>query len=218
VGDTGVRNTTWDTTIGWILGFRESISYNLSPYVDLSGIVHLEGNTAVNVNLYNYLLISLDDFNQNRLNDGVVTIAKNEIKIPLPSYSSNAVLSCDPSGNPVANPSVQTSENQLTNRQLYAINQILTARQNTLKTYTTGPYVKDIFATLPLKLTGLQTGQPYVEFGGTLQQQNRLYFGPVNIHRMSVTLYTDKGTILDLNGNNWVFKIIAEQLYQKQKI
>jgi hypothetical protein len=35
---------------------------------------------------------------------------------------------------------------------------------------------------------------------------------------MSITLYTDKGTVLDLNGVNWSFSFVAEQLYQKQKI
>ena len=67
-------------------------------------------------------------------------------------------------------------------------------------------------------MNGLQNGQSYVEFGGTLQQQERQYFGPVNIHRMSITLYTNKGTVLDLNGTNWSFSFVAELLYQKQKI
>jgi hypothetical protein len=164
------------------------------------------------------LLISLDDFNQNRLNDGVVVITKNEIKIPLPSYSSQAVISCDANGNQVAHPSTNVAENNLTLNQIYSINQILNAQQNVEQNYTTGPFVKDIFGTIPLKVNGLQPSQSYVEFGGTLQQQERLYFGPVNIHRMSITLYTDKGTVLDLNGVNWSFSFVAEQLYQKQKI
>jgi hypothetical protein len=218
VGDSSVRNTTWDTTLGWILGFQESTEYNLSEYVDISGIATLEGDTAVNVNLYNYLLISLDDYNQNRLNDGVVTITPNEIKVPLPSYSKHAILSCDSSGNATANGSNVVAGNNLTANQIYSLNQILNSQQNQIKRYTTGPFVKDVFGTIPLKLNGLQNGQPYVEFGGTLQQQQRQYFGPVNLKRLSVTLYTDKGTILDLNNTNWSFMMEAEILYQKQKI
>jgi hypothetical protein len=217
-GDSSVRNTTWDTTLGWILGFQKYTQYNLSNYLDISGVATIEGETSVNVNLYNYLLLSLDDFNQNRLNDGVVTITKNEIKIPLPSYTRSAVLSCDASGNNIANASTNVVENNLTLNQLYSINQILNSRQNPVKSYTTGPFVKDIFGFIPLKVNGLQNGQSYVEFGGTLQQQERLYFGPVNIHRMSITLYTDKGTVLDLNGTNWSFSFVGECLYQKQKL
>jgi hypothetical protein len=56
-----------------------------------------------------------------------------------------------------------------------------------------------------------------VEFGGTLQQQERLYFGPVNIRRMNITLLNDHGEVVDLNGANWSFSFICEQLYQQSK-
>jgi hypothetical protein len=170
------------------------------------------------VNLYNYLLLAVDDFNQNRLNDGVVTITKNQISIPLPSYASMANFTCDICGNQVANNSTNVATNNLTLNQMYSLNQILNAQQNQPKTYTTGPFVKDVFAVIPLKVSGLTPGQSYVEFSGSIQNQERLYFGPVNIHRMNITLYNDKGTILDLNGTNFSFSFIAEQLYQKQKI
>jgi len=218
IGDNSVRNTTWDTTLGWILGFHEKQKYELSNYIDASGIAVLEGDTSVNTNLYNYLLLSLDDYNQNRLNDGVVTITKNETKLPLPSYANQAILTCDASGNKIATSAPSVAVNSLTLKQLYSINQVLNAQQNPIQTYTAGPFVKDIFGVIPLKLNGLQNGQIYSEFGGTLQQQERQYFGPVNIHRMSITLYTDKGTVLDLNGNNWNFSFVAECLYQKQKL
>jgi hypothetical protein len=162
----------------------------------------------------------LDDFNQNRLNDGVVTITQSEIKMPLPSYVSSAVITCDESNNGtlVANASTNVASNNLTLNQLYSLNQIYNSRQNPVKQFTTGPFVKDVFAIVPLKLTGLQNGQIYAELGGTLQQQERQYFGPVNLKRAALTIYTDKGTVLDLNGTNWSMTCIAELLYQKQKI
>ena len=160
----------------------------------------------------------MDDYQQNRLNDGVVTITNNQINLPLPSYSSQSNFTCDIDGNRISNGSTNIASNNLTNKQIYAVNQILHAQQNQPKTYTTGPFVKDVFAYIPLKVSGLQNGQSYVETSGQLQQQQRLYFGPVNIHRMSIILYNDKGTILDLNGTNFSFSFEAEQLYQKQKI
>jgi hypothetical protein len=75
-----------------------------------------------------------------------------------------------------------------------------------------------VFAFIPLRVSGLQNGQTFVETSGQLQQQERLFFGPVNISRMSITLYNDKGTVLDLNGTNFSFSFVCEQLYQKQKI
>jgi hypothetical protein len=219
IGDSSVRNVTWDTTVGWILGFQEDQSYALSKYTDpVTNIATVTGSTSVNVNLYNYFLLSLDDFNQNRLNDGVVTITKNQINLPLPSYSSLSNFTCDICGNQISSGSTNVATNNLTLNQVYAINQVLNAQQNPPKTYTTGPFVKDVFAYIPMRVAGLQNGQTFVETSGQLQQQNRLYFGPVNIHRMQITLYTDKGTVVDLNGNNFSFSFVCEQLYQKQKI
>jgi len=47
-----------------------------------------------------------------------------------------------------------------------------------------------------------------------LQNQERVYFGPVNIRRMTVRLVSDRGNVIDLNGSDWTFSLIAEQLYQ----
>ena len=76
------------------------------------------------------------------------------------------------------------------------------------------PFAKDLFAVIPIKTNALNPGQVYTEFGGTLQNQERIYFGPVNISRMSVKLMTDRGDVVDLNNADWTFSLIAEQLYQ----
>jgi hypothetical protein len=144
--------------------------------------------------------------------------SKNQISLPLPSYAAMSNFTCDICGNQISSGSTNVATNNLTLNQVYSLNQVLNAQQNQPKTYTTGPFVKDVFAYIPLKVSGLQNGQSYVETSGQLQQQERLYFGPINIYRMSITLYNDKGTVLDLNGTNFSFSFICEQLYQKQKI
>ena len=80
------------------------------------------------------------------------------------------------------------------------------------KSYGSGPFVKDVFGVIPLKVSNLVSGSAYTEFGGTLQNQERTYFGPVNIRRMTVQLRTDRGDLVDLNNANWSFSLIAEQL------
>jgi hypothetical protein len=70
-----------------------------------------------------------------------------------------------------------------------------------------------MFALIPIKSTSTP-GSIYVEFGGTLQQQERIYFGPVNIRRLSIKLMNDKGNTVDLNGGNWSFQLVCDQLYQ----
>jgi len=254
VGASSVSNTTWDNTLGWILGFRDYTTYTLiksnltltTANVALTNNVYLQsyngaysylehpdtfpnnnnivktvitltGDTTVTTNLYNYFLIVLDDFIQNHLNDGLVTICKPETQLPTQSYAYRANRVCDPITKQVV--SLGTSNvpaNGLTQNQIYALNAIQISKQtnnNYNLNYSKGPYVQDIFGIIPIKTAGLQTGQYFVEFGGTLQIQERQYFGPVNIHRMHIQLINDKGSTLNLNNSDWSFSLICEQLY-----
>lgn len=239
------ETTTTDTTIGWILGFRSQTIYyltlqnmyynvsnqtyyygidqtNLYYYDSGTNVATITGDTSVNVNLYNYLLIVLDDYTQNHLNDGLVTTTTPDLDVPLPSYANKRAIKCNPSTNNsyVAGESPSSQNfNQLTNNALYSSNQILDNQNNKYKknTFSNVPYVQDVFGLIPVKTSGLPNGASYVEFGGTLQLQERIYFGPVNIRRMTVKLLTDKGNVLDLNGQNWSFSLVAEQLYNPQK-
>jgi hypothetical protein len=73
-----------------------------------------------------------------------------------------------------------------------------------------------VFALIPIKTSGMQNGSVYVDFSGTLQNQERVYFGPVNIHRMSISLVSDRGDVVNLNGTNWSFSFLCEQLYKQR--
>jgi len=95
------------------------------------------------------------------------------------------------------------------------VSNIITSTEVTGNSFGTGPFEKDVFGLIPLKLSGLRNGESYVEFAGTLQNQERSYFGPVNIKRMTVKLKTDRGNVLDLNGSNWSFSLVCEQLYRQ---
>jgi len=246
VGSKSVKNTTWDSTIGWVLGFRTLTEYNLLKsneevdpndntkvyYVGTSSyystnpntnVVSITGDAAVCVNLYNYFLIVLDDYTQSHLNDGLVTITSTESDIQLPSYASRHVTTCDANENDkiipfTGNSTESENVNSLTQKEIYATNEKIASRKNKIKSYSSGPFVNDIFALVPMKTSGLQNGSTYIEFGGTLQNQDRTYFGPVNIHRMSVKLMNERGDVVDLNGANWSFSLMCEQLYQQRTL
>jgi hypothetical protein len=194
--------------------------YTYTPTIDpISGlevrsVASLTGDTSVNTTLYNYFYIVLDDYNQNHLNDGVVINVQSEANLPIPSYSNTAVESCNNNG------TITYTSGTLTQNQLYSVNKInqdstpdITS-QTTIKRHASYPSVQDVFAFIPVKVNGQTNGTTYIEFGGTLQNQSRLYFGPVNIHRMSVKLVTDKGDTLNLNNANWSFSFECEQLYR----
>ena len=233
-GVSSVRNATWDTTLGWILGFREYTVYELNnmdydndPLKSISedGVITITGDTTISTNLFNYLLLCLDDYNQNHLNDGLVTITTTDTHIQPSSYTNKSNFVCDPAtGELTYNTANDIQSKRLTQKQLYSVVEIANSVNNSSiitntgvsgNNFGVGPFEKDVFGLIPLKLAGLQNGQSLIEFGGTLQNQERTYFGPVNLKRMTVRLKTDRGSVLDLNGSNWSFSLICEQLYRQ---
>ena len=77
------------------------------------------------------------------------------------------------------------------------------------------PTSSDILGIIPVKTsTGVPTGSLIVDFSGSLQDNVRTYFGPVNIERMAIKLLDDKGNVINLNGNDWCVTLVCECLYQ----
>jgi hypothetical protein len=71
-------SNTFDNTLGWLMGFR----LPLQP-------VFSGGNTPQSIiNLYGtkYFIIVLDDYNQNHINNGLISITQLSKTLPLPSY------------------------------------------------------------------------------------------------------------------------------------
>jgi hypothetical protein len=71
-------NHTFDNTLGWLMGFR----LPLQP-------VFTDGNTpnsVMNLQGTKYFIIVLDDYNQNHINNGLITITELSKSLPLPSY------------------------------------------------------------------------------------------------------------------------------------
>ena len=135
---------------------------------------------------------------------------------------------CDPVTNQLTynsnTPSSSDQYSQLTQNQLYALAQKANAKNTVTSnilggqvasSYGKGPFSNDVFALIPMKLAGLANGAYFVEYGGTLQSNNRYYFGPVNIHRMTIKLISDKGNVVDLNNANWSFSFLCQQLYKQ---
>lgn len=233
---TSIQNATWDSTLGWLLGYRSETFYSLGDYVGVtynpnipnqsgtispnmyylpapsSNVFVIVGDTNVSTNLYNYFLIMLDDYVQNHLNDGLVTITSRETSVSHAPY----VNVCDPAtGQMTVMPADYGSPGiTYTAQQLYSFNQQVQSNIVAAKSYSSGPFVQDIFGIIPVKTAGLSIGSVYVEFGGSLQNQQRLYFGPVNIHRMTIKLLNDRGNLVNLNNANWSFSFICEQLYK----
>ena len=224
--------TTWDVSIGWLMGYRTYPKYQLFPtnalnslyvtannytYNSTTKVITLTGDACVDMRVYKNLYLIIDDFTQNHLNDGLITGTRKNPNAEPPVYSSRATRTCNPITD--RNQSSIFNSNQpgmgLTEKQLYAANVITEENlvYQTKRVFSDPPYVKDMFGLIPLKLGGLNHGAILTEYGGVLQDSVRTYFGPVNITKMNIKLLNDHGTVLDLNGANWSFSMTCEYLY-----
>ena len=235
---TGIGSTAMkiNNNLGWILGYRldddktlpiaffrevvSGVNYNLgglTPYPNnlLNGVFS-EG--PIDTYGSKYLIVVLDDFNQNHLNNGLVNIVDNDTTLSVPDYFSADlpnVCAPDPALNGERVPFyVQSLPRKLTQAQMYSINQILDNRKTTYKYRTSGPTTTDVFSIIPIKKQLLESGDMIIDVGSSLMYNTRTYFGPVNISRLRVSLRDDKGNVLNLNGSDWSITIMAETLYQ----
>jgi len=211
-------------SFGWFLGYRET-----RIFVQENGNI---ANTIINTYGPKYLILVIDDYNQNHINNGLVTITELATNIKLPSYYTPTLpVTCIP---PIINETyissdknnisynntpvvVPTAPRLLTQAQIYSINEINKNNYSNTSLKTKAPTNPDIFALIPIKMSysdSTTTNTVYVEYSSSLQENKRIYFGPVNIERLRVKLLDDNGNILNLNGADWSVTIIAEVLYQ----
>jgi len=227
-------------TLGWIMGYR-------LPYIN----VESTGNTApaiLDLNGPKYLIISIDDYNQNHINNGLVSITELSKTLKMPNYYSpdlpytiitpvsnlqaniNSINATNPNSAEQLDAGdllmeklnvgfkkipqlLPSAPRTLTQSQLYTINEIIKNNDNNSNFRTMAPTTTDVFALIPVKAS-MPVGKVYVEFSGSLQDNVRTYFGPVNIDRLHVRLLDDRGYVLDLHGGEWSITIISENLYQ----
>jgi hypothetical protein len=223
------------------------------PYINVAE----NGNTAtaiLDLNGTKYLILVIDDYNQNHVNNSLVSITQLSSTLKVPSYySPDLPYTCSNPGQTGNNLQqlidgalIQSElDNQgtdinglliagkyngdysptqivlpsaprtLTQAQIYTLNEIRNNNNNLTNYLSKAPTSSDILAILPIKTsTNTSTGSLLVDFSGSLQDNNRTYFGPVNIERICVKLLDDKGNILNLNGNDWCVTLVCDCLYQ----
>ncbi len=221
-----------NNTLGWIMGFRE-------PCYSINNANPAHGEAVVDLNGPKYLLLYLDEFNMNRVNKGLVNIEDRETKLNLPDYYNTTIIKSDIPGPKFTssppeciNSTINIGSNcstsfktevpfftqnlprTLTQAQQYSVNEIIKNRKNSPNIKVPPPSTNNLLALIPVNQNGLAFGDVFVEKANTLGLNVRNFFGPVDIERVEVKLYDDKGNILDLNGSEWSFSVLTTQLYQ----
>lgn len=228
-GCANASNADITQTLGWILGFR-------SPAISVAGGTPAIGQAVISLTGTKYIIMVLDDYNQNHINSGLVGITELSRQLKLPTYytpdmptvcvqpntnlaalqqsTSNGLIIADKLETTYA-PYAQllpSAPRILTQAQMYTVNEILKNNSSNTTYRASAPTFSDTFAMISIRPHAF--GDMYVDISGSLQDFRRQYFGPVNVERLKVQLYDDQGTLLDLNGSDWSCTIIAEMLYQ----
>ena len=81
----------FDRSLGWLLGFRV-------PYIYYDNDVGNTGMAFLNIIGTKYLMLSIDEYNQNHINNGIVSISELSKKLKVPSYfpPSDIKVKCTP--------------------------------------------------------------------------------------------------------------------------
>lgn len=86
-----VQGQTFSETLGWLMGYRwplqpiytSTITYSNSTYSYSGGN---KATSIMNLSGPKYIIIIIDDYNQNHMNTGLVTIAEPSNTLTIPSY------------------------------------------------------------------------------------------------------------------------------------
>ena len=211
---TSMTNTKINYNLGWNLGFRyPSSALNPGTSVKTNAVVSAGSSTK-------YLVLKIDDHTASRLASTVVTVRTiPDQQIRLPSYSSAAQISRSSTTSAVALPS---APRRLTNAQLQTVTSIAsTAVQQRLR--AEGGDTTNTFAKIPIKhqtdwanysngksiLNEDGPGKIMTEMAGTLQKNRRIYFGPVTLYKLTISLYDDHNNLVGLNNQDWSFTLEA---------
>ena len=104
---------------------------------------------------------------------------------------------------------------QLTNNQIYSLNQIIKSRANNINLKQEFESAPNTFAVISLaSLSVIPFGDLIIYDDDSPDLNMRSYFGPVDIERMNIRVLDENGEILDLNGAEWSMTISVKHLYQ----
>lgn len=204
-----------NNNLGWLLGFRMfDADYNLE--YTIAGGSSIIADAMVDTFGPKYILLALDDFNNNHVNRNYVSIDDTVETAKYPSYYTPDISLSDPAykasydstGACVWVPSGLTHAQACTIKGIYEsrIGNSDSANRNI------GLKTNDVLAKIPVNYTD-KCSQLIVSYN-YINNNERVYYGPVNIKRVNIALYNDVGQLLDLNRQDFSVTLQVEELYQ----
>ena len=207
--------TKYNNNVGWILGFRNFVKIDneisLSYIIPNSSTILSESVACVNDT--KYIMIVVDEFAKNTTSGTLIQMILDTTYIKPTTYwqyqdktkclsdisCSNMTDYLDPS-------------RTLTKAQLYSQAQINHNKVNinyqSLRLDCVTP--NNVLGIVPFDMHhewGLNFFTDKIDY-------KREYHGPIEIDKLQIQLYNDKGIPMNFNGNDWYMTISSEQLYK----
>ena len=236
--------TKYNNNLGWILGFRDIKAYvnntenviNLEYIVpakvsSVNGTITAEAVGALYVT--KYIIITVDEFNKNVTNGTIIQTKLDTTTIKPTVYWNYqdktqclANLTCDNMDDYVNPTTAQGAAREqscgandsgisgrvLTRAQLYSQAQINNNRnkinQQDLR----------LECDTPSNVLGLIPFEPKIDWGAHYFSDKidykREYHGPIDIEKLEVKIFNDKGFPIHFNGGDWNITLSTEHLYK----
>jgi hypothetical protein len=228
--DSMTETTKINHCLGWLLGFHNYtvndsevpvLTYTLSSTASSS----ITSDKVAYVGTTKNVVVVLDEFSQNQTSGTMVQTIHDVNSIKPSLYYANSKDPKNSDFSPLnldclTPTNINTSEQMktaltktgLTRAQIYTRaqvnhNKLLVNQQNN---YLEPNVQNNILAIVPFETT-TEWGQKYFT---DKNKYIRQYHGPVEIEKMQVRLYDDKGYEMNFNGANWSITMITEHLYK----
>lgn len=216
-GDSSKRVTNFSKVnynLGWHLGFRTINSNNMELTYQLAVSSSIVSEALCFVGYTKYFIITLNDMNQNQTNKGLVQIDNEKMFINKPRYFNEMdnSLNCITDAN--FNTYVSSSGRTLTKNQLYSALSVNSYRQNYSQKNSKidANSLNNVLAIIPFESKSMSWGESV--FTSDKNKFVRKYYGPIDISKMEISVYDDKGNLLNLNGQDWSMTLVSKHLYQ----
>lgn len=211
--------------LGWILGFHTFESdESEKPYLKYRVTNKIVSDKVAYIGTTKNIVVVLDEYSQNQTSGTMVQTINDVSTIKASHYYANSKmpknndfsplnLDCLKLSNIVTPTQMKTAmtETGLTRAQIYTraqINQnkILVNEQNN---YLEPNTQNNILAIVPFESSAWGT-----KYFTDKNKYKREYHGPVEIDKMQIRLYDEKGYEMNFNGANWSLTMITEHLYK----
>ena len=227
--DDTMEITKLNYCLGWILGFRNyTVDASDNPYLSytVSSVLHSKTTSEMVAYIQNTknITVVVNEFSQNHT-AGTIVETINDVHTIKPSfytYNSKAPKSASysPLNLECITPSIISTdmatvqyETGLTKAQLYSRAQI---NQNKLLVNHQSNYLEPNTQNSVLGIVPFDYDKHYwgTKYFSDKNDYLREYHGPIEIEKLQIKMYDDRGIEINFNGIPWSITLITEHLYK----